>query len=54
MDLLATRSENNARKFALARLTHPQLLADYTTYQKNKAPSAKYKTIFDKIPDLFL
>jgi hypothetical protein len=30
------------------------VLADDTIYQKNKAPSAKYKTVFDKIPDPLL
>ena len=54
IDLLAARSLNNARKFALARLTHPQLLADYTSFLQNKAPNAKHKTIFDKIPNFFL
>jgi hypothetical protein len=54
IDLLAARSQNNARKFALARLTHPQLLADYTSFLQNKAPNTKHKTIFEKIPNFFL
>jgi len=33
---LAARSENNARKFAFARQTHRQLLADFTSYQLSK------------------
>jgi len=48
IDLLAARSQNKARKFALVQLTHPQLLADYTKILQNKAPNAKHKTIFDK------
>ena len=53
LDLLATRSANLAKKFAISRQTHPQLLEDYSNFISSRTPSPKYKTIFEKIPELF-
>lgn len=53
LDLLSTRSANLTKKFALTRETHAQLLEDYSNFISSRTHSPKYKTIFEKIPELF-
>ncbi len=48
-DLVRTRSLKLAKKFAAARISHPQLQADYLNFIATRTPSShtRFETIFD-------
>jgi len=48
-DLVRTRSLKLAKKFAAARISHPQLQADYLNFIATRTPSnhTRFETIFD-------
>jgi hypothetical protein len=54
IDLVATSATKLAKNFAKSRMSHPQLLADYRNFTATRTPAAssKYRTIFDRIPEL--